>query len=86
MSDLGKKVESALQGLNLKAPRIEVEDLDHSVIATVESGSFSGMDEAERQRIVWEALRESLTELERSAVEFVFTSAPDERELDEQAV
>jgi acid stress-induced BolA-like protein IbaG/YrbA len=86
MADLEKKVTTALNGLGLANPDIQIHGLGRTIMATVVSGSFSGMDEAERQRMVWEALRENLDEQERAAVEFVFTIAPGERESVEEAV
>ncbi len=44
------------------------------------------MDEAERQKRVWEALLVALTPEEQVAVEFVFTFAPGEEEPTEEAV
>ena len=44
------------------------------------------LDEAERQRQVWTALRGSLSDEERVAIEFVFTIAPEEKEHAEEAV
>jgi hypothetical protein len=49
-----------------------------SIFATITSKAFSGVEEAERQRRVWQVLRESLDENERQAVEFVFTESPDD--------
>ncbi|MCA9643931.1 MAG: hypothetical protein H6718_16155 [Polyangiaceae bacterium] len=86
MADLSEKITAALRDLELEAPQIDVHGIDRSIIATVVSGSFSGMDEAERQKMVWHALRQSLNDQERLAVEFVFTVAPDEEESVEEAV
>ncbi len=86
MPDLSTKVRSALQGLDLKSPQIDVQGSTGSIIATVVSGSFTGMDEAERQKQVWGALRSNLSDEESLAVEFVFTIAPEEQEPAEEAV
>ncbi len=80
MTTLSEKVQHAIQSLNLDQPKIQVHGAPNSVFATVVSSSFSGVNEAERQRRVWEALRQSLDEHERVAVEFVFTIAPDDPE------
>lgn len=75
---LPDKVRRALQSLNLKDATIEVEGTAASIFATVTSRAFNGVEEAERQRRVWQVLRESLDETERQAVEFVFTESPDD--------
>lgn len=80
MADLEGKIKTALEGLRLDKPAIDVHGSVGSVIATVVSGSFSGMDEAERQKRVWDVLRSNLSDEERLAVEFVFTIAPEEQE------
>jgi len=85
MSRLENKVVSILRGLDLESPRITVGESGTSVFATVVSTSFSTMDEAGRQTLVWNALRDSLTEFEVAAVEFVFTIAPGEAEHFEEA-
>jgi len=86
MLNLEKKVGDTLHGLGLENPEIEVYTSGGSVFATVVSGSFTNMDEAERQRQIWTALRGSLSGEERLAIEFVFTIAPDEKDIPEQAV
>lgn len=86
MLDLEKKVADTLHGLELESPEIDVYTSGGSIFATVVSGSFTNMDEAERQNQVWTALRGSLTDDERVAIEFVFTIAPEEKEPTEEAV
>ena len=80
MSRLENKVVSALRGLKLESPKINVNESGTSLFAAIVSSSFADMDEAERQTLVWNALRDSLTEFEIAAVEFVFTLAPGETE------
>jgi len=80
MSRLENKVVSVLRGLKLETAKISVEESGTSLFATIVSNSFGSMDEADRQTLVWNALRESLTEFEVAAVEFVFTVAPGEAE------
>lgn len=72
------KVKEALKTLDLKEPVIEVDGPPGGWFVTVTSKSFSGIDEAERQRRVWQALRDSLDESERTTIEFVFTESPDD--------
>jgi|GEM_PF-4029586 len=76
MSDLKDKVVEALQMLD-PAAKIDVQGTG-TVVATMVSGSFAGVDEAERQKRVWDSLQGTLTVAERLAVEFVFTVTPDE--------
>ena len=49
MLDLRNKLTTALQGLDLENPAIDGHQLDRTIMATIVSGSFTGMDEAERQ-------------------------------------
>lgn len=86
MVDLNQKIARVLSALDLKDAEIDVQGVDHSVIATIVSGSFEGMDEAERQSMVWNALLKQLDDRERGAVEFVFTIAPGEHEPVDEAV
>lgn len=86
MADLNDKIRKTLGDLGLEEPTISVDSIDRSVIATILSRSFSGMDEAERQKMVWRALRQNLDDHERVAVEFVFTVAPDEQESVDGAI
>jgi acid stress-induced BolA-like protein IbaG/YrbA len=86
MSELTEKITAALRDLDLENATIDARGVDRSIFATVVSSSFAGMDEAERQRMVWRALREHLTDQERVVVEFVFTVAPGEEEAVDEAV
>ena len=49
MAELETKLTAALRGLGLATPEIEIHKLGPTIMATVVSGTFSGMDEAERQ-------------------------------------
>ena len=82
MSTLNDKVRQAIEDLHLREPKIDVRGGPPAIFATVVSGSFSGVDEAERQRQVWDSLRRTLNEDERVAVEFVFTIAPDDPDVE----
>lgn len=75
---LTDKIRQALLSLNLKDAIIDVQGTSASIFARVSSRSFNGVEEAERQRRVWQVLRETLDESERVAVEFVFTDSPDD--------
>jgi hypothetical protein len=72
-----ERVRDVLQSLPLERPEIYVVPAESGrLIATVVSESFDGMDEAERQERVWDAMLRQMTPLERSGVEFVFTISP----------
>lgn len=51
---------------------------EHSLIATVVSGSFREQDEARRQETVWRYLRAQLGAGALQNVEFIFTNTPEE--------
>jgi acid stress-induced BolA-like protein IbaG/YrbA len=75
------KVKKALEGLSLSALEVEIEpDSGTRVVAVVTSDEFEGMDEGERQHLVWKKLLEELDPYEQTRVEFVHTMAPSEYE------
>ena len=74
MNELKTSVEQSLASLGLRNARIDVTmDEAGNVIATLESPQFDGLDEAERQAMVWNQLRADLPADEQARVEFVFT-------------
>lgn len=83
MTTITEKVEKAIESLLLEDLNISFEGSPPELFVTITSRSFSGMDEAKRQEKVWDALRSGLDDSERSAVEFVFTVAPDDPDQDE---
>jgi acid stress-induced BolA-like protein IbaG/YrbA len=73
------KLREVLGTLPVDAPEVEVIGAPPALIATVVSGSFAPMDEADRQEMVWKHLRTHLSEIgDLSLIEFVFTNAPGE--------
>ena len=78
MNALQQRVRQVLESLGLDDPQIHVSGEPNAILATVVSRTFSGMDEAERQRRVWAALLEALDQRDRVAIKFVFTVAPDD--------
>lgn len=51
---------------------------EHSLIATVVSGSFRDQNEAQRQETVWGYLRRQLGSGALQNIEFIFTNTPEE--------
>jgi acid stress-induced BolA-like protein IbaG/YrbA len=75
------KVKKVLEGLPLSNLEVEIEpDSGARVVAVVTSDEFEGMDEGERQHLVWKKLLEELDPYEQTLVEFVHTMAPSEYE------
>lgn len=71
------RVRAVLESLPLDHSEIYVVPVESGrLIATVVSESFDGMDEAERQEYVWNALLRETKPPERDQVEFVFTVSP----------
>jgi acid stress-induced BolA-like protein IbaG/YrbA len=78
---LKDKVKRVLEALPLSKLEVEFEsDTGYRIIAVVTSKDFEGMDEAERQRIVWAQLMDHLDDREQREIEFVHTMAPSEME------
>lgn len=63
---------STVQVVNPTAPRC---------VLWIVSPSFEGLDEVDRQRIVWDHLRKSFSDDELEQIEFIFTDAPSERSV-----
>jgi acid stress-induced BolA-like protein IbaG/YrbA len=76
------KVKMVLEGLDLGDIEVRIlENRGTRVLAAITSPSFEGMNEAERQALVWGKLIDDLGDYESRRVEFVFTDTP--RELAE---
>lgn len=81
-----EKLRKVLEELGLVDAQIEVEGAVGHLVAAVVSPGFKDIDEAKRQEQVWRHLRDNLNDAERSDIEFVFTSTPEENtELAESA-
>jgi len=75
------KVKKALEELPLSDLEVEIEPTNgFRVVAVVTSPDFEGLDEGERQHLIWKKLIEMLDDHEQSLVEFVHTMAPSEIE------
>jgi acid stress-induced BolA-like protein IbaG/YrbA len=74
-----EKVKQILQQLAIADPQVKIlEESGSRVLAEVVSSSFEGMDQGERQRLVWSKLLDELGDDQSRWVEFVFTDAPSE--------
>lgn len=79
MSEIEQTVKKALEGLGLANAEFEVHrNSSGSVWAWVQSPDFDGLDDASRQQRVWEWLRTSLDDYDRSQIEYVFTYGQNE--------
>jgi acid stress-induced BolA-like protein IbaG/YrbA len=72
------ELKHLLEGIpNLQTPHVEVQGQLPHLLATVTSGSFAGVDEADRQERVWAYLRDRAPDY-APGIDFIFTNAPDE--------
>jgi hypothetical protein len=82
-----KKLKAVLQSLDVESPVVEVVRASSGLIATVTSGSFSTMNEGQRQELVWRHLQEQLDNTDdMSQIEYVITNAPGELPEEEQVM
>lgn len=83
MSDLKQfreKLERSLQGV-LDRPVVSASEEDrYKVLFSVISPTFEGMDEGNRQEIVWDQVLNNFDEGEQDRIEFIYTEAPSELE------
>jgi acid stress-induced BolA-like protein IbaG/YrbA len=74
-------LRAALETLALEhPPSVTVSRDGQKLVAIVVSASFQGMDEAERQGLVWGHLQRQFEDHELIPLEFVFTNTPAEDE------
>ena len=75
------KLAHALQQLDLSALQVSVEvDRGHRLVAVVTTPDFEGMDEADRQSLVWQRVYDGLDDDEQVLVDFIFTNTPAEED------
>jgi len=75
------KVKRVLEEIDLPDLEVEIESEELGrVVAEVVSSAFETMSEYDRQHIVWQQLLDRLDDYEQTRVEFVFTTAPSERD------
>lgn len=71
--------EALVSTVELKAQKVEIVDRERSkIFIQVVSPIFEGMDEAERQAIVWSILEERVGLDEMGRLGFVYTDSPSE--------
>jgi len=73
-----EQLEETLRGLALDVNAVHVSVDGSRYIAVVTSQDFEGVDEGERQRIVWQHLLDHVAQRDLRHVEFVFTYTPNE--------
>jgi acid stress-induced BolA-like protein IbaG/YrbA len=75
--DMKERVKKILEQLELNNPQVNIlEESGAGILAQVVSDSFQGMEDWERQRLVWSKLLEDLGDDKSRWVEFVFTDTP----------
>ena len=73
-----KELLEALEALFEPAPEVNIGHDGQKFVAVVVSTSFEGMDEAERQSLVWGHLQQRFEDHQLVQLEFVFTNTPGE--------
>jgi acid stress-induced BolA-like protein IbaG/YrbA len=81
-ADLKERLHAVLATAAVADPEIEVTWDGYKVVGAVVSSTFEGINEAERQALIWDALEQMSME-ERLRVAFVFTDTPEERAEEE---
>ena len=77
--DIEERVVQVLKGLDLVEPEIKIFDSHGSrILAAVISPSFEGMDDADRQSMIWGQLIDELGDYDSRQVGYVITSTPQE--------
>lgn len=77
------QLKAILDRLPVEEPIVRVEREGLSLIASVTTPTFTPLDEADRQEMVWGYLLEQLGDGGVDHIEFVFTNAPGEAEAAE---
>ncbi|MEO6811514.1 MAG: hypothetical protein ABI353_20570 [Isosphaeraceae bacterium] len=77
--DFQQRLLQTLKGLDLEEPEVRVVPGDQfKYLGIVVSRSFEGMDEAERQELVWERVLRTLDRDDQAQIEFIYTDTPSE--------
>jgi len=77
-TDLEQRLKTLLStSEEIRDPAIDMRWEGIKLVARVVSPSFEGIDEAERQAVIWDLL-EQLPAEDRRRIEFVFTDSPSE--------
>jgi len=73
-----ERLEASLRGQVEAVVEVALNE-DHGFEASIVSPAFEGMDEADRQALIWGIMRDAFNPNERKRIDFLFTDAPSER-------
>lgn len=73
-----EQLRAALESLPFPVETVVVSTEGVRLIGVVVSTHFEGLDEAERQRLIWHHLLELYDARQLTRIEFVFTNTPQE--------
>jgi hypothetical protein len=79
--DFPDRFQACLESVVVSSPRVWVFGADsgpYQYYGKLVSPDFEGMNEAERQRLVWDRILAMLSEQDQERVAFVYTDAPSE--------
>jgi acid stress-induced BolA-like protein IbaG/YrbA len=79
--DFPERFEACLESVAVSSARVRVFGADsgpYQYYGKLVSPDFEGMNEAERQRLVWDRILAMLGERDQERVAFVYTDAPSE--------
>jgi stress-induced morphogen len=82
ITDFEDRFLECLASLELDEPRIQVYPASigkYKYFGAIISKTFEGMNEAARQRLVWQRILDTLDDSDQRRVEFVYTNSPSER-------
>ena len=85
VEEMENRLKEGLAGADLEDPSISViaaEGHRRKYFGMIVSKSFERMDEGERQRLVWDHVIRNLEPEIRDRLDFLFTDAPSELELE----
>ncbi len=74
-SDFEKRVRNILMTSDLIEPVVELFPDGMRLVVHVVSSSFEGVDDAERQALMWDLFEENLSPDDHNLIEYVFVDA-----------
>jgi acid stress-induced BolA-like protein IbaG/YrbA len=73
-----EKLRRSMEG-HLESPRVDVIEGDpYRFLGIIVSPTFEGMEDFDRQELVWQRVYKTIDEEDRRRIEFLFTNAPSE--------
>ncbi len=75
-ANLKDRVRSLLANAQFADPTIAVTWDGPRLVASIVTSSFEGINEAERQALIWDLLAANLSEEDHRRIAFVFTDVP----------